>query len=74
MTKQEAIEAMQQGKKVHHAYFTPSEYIHIVDGKLVDENDYSMDHEGVNFWTDRQGIAWQTGWNIYEPKNKDNGI
>lgn len=71
MTKQEAIAAMHNGAWVRHDYFSADEKIHMKGGVIYDENDFRMECVGANntvidFWTDRQGAAWETGWSIVE--------
>jgi len=63
MTKQEAIEAMQQGKKVTHYLFTDEEFIYMKNGEIHDENGYNLQSE---FWMWRHSKEWLTGWSIYE--------
>lgn len=62
MTQQEAIKALNEGKKVRHRYFTYDEYIY------VDENGYLHDEAGFvvgyEFWELRKGEAWQKDWSI----------
>ena len=66
MTKDEAIQAMKEGKKVTHRYFDAGEFIQI-----------SADHQTILFedgnriifqlfWSDRVGSHWNDGWGIYE--------
>ena len=72
MNKIEAIEAMKQGHKVTHEWFTDEEYIYMIDGEIYDENDYKMSCIGANnqlitFWTDRTDSSWvEGGWSIYK--------
>lgn len=60
MTKEEAIAAMNDGKKVKHRYFDKGEYIFIENGIMYDENGYVM-RPGI-FWQDRNGAEWQVDW------------
>jgi len=72
MNKIEAIEAMKQGHKVSHEWFSPDEYIYMIDGEIYDENDYKMSCIGANnqlitFWTDRTDSTWiEGGWEIFK--------
>ena len=71
MNKIEAIEAMKQGHKVTHEWFSNDEYIYMKNGEIYDENDYKMSCIGANnqlitFWTDRTHSSWiEGGWSIY---------
>ncbi|MDO9187143.1 MAG: hypothetical protein Q7W13_14105 [Bacteroidia bacterium] len=66
MTKQEAIEAMKQGEKVTHRFFTPDEWI------AISENIYCLTDESgciINtreFWSYRTDESWNTDWSIYK--------
>jgi len=66
MTKQEAIQQMQQGRKVKHYLFSDGEFIYMKNGVVHDEENRPMELEtpwgGIDFWTDRQGEQWQDGW------------
>lgn len=66
MTKQEAIQAMQDGKKVRHEYFMDDEFISMTDNEIFDEKGYKMRGANFDFWTDRKGEAWENGWSIVE--------
>ncbi|UIB81328.1 hypothetical protein [Flyfo podovirus Tbat2_2] len=64
MNRDEAYQAMRNGKKLTHKYFTSDEYIHIVDGCIVNENGrYSgYDFFYTDFMTD--------GFSIYQGDKK----
>jgi hypothetical protein len=62
MTKQQAVDAMREGHKVRHRYFTDDEWIAFKNGDFVDEQDYIM---GPEFWDFRKSEAWETGWSVY---------
>lgn len=73
MNRQAAINLMMRGPqiKITHQYFSPDEYIYMIDGEIYDENDYRMKCNGPNgqiitFWTDRTGPEWEEGWSIYK--------
>ena len=61
MSKEQMLEAMRNGKKVTHDYFTSDEYIYLKDGKIVSEDGVTHDF----FWLDRKGSNWETGWRIF---------
>ena len=64
MTKEEAINAMEQGGyKVAHRFFSEGEYIWSAD------EEYFIDEEGLwlpkkDFWECRTKQEWETGWRI----------
>lgn len=62
MTKAEAIEALEQGKKVKHTYFTADEFIYMKDRILRDEKNYRLRH----FWRYRTEKIFDTGWSIFQ--------
>ena len=72
MNKIEAIEAMKQGHKVTHEWFSSDEYIYMIDGEIYDESNYKMSCIGANnqiitFWTDRTDSSWiEGGWEIFK--------
>jgi len=65
MTKQEAIEQMQKGKKVTHRYFTKDEWIEsnlhgtmlFLSGRV-----HCLPNE---FWRDRTDESWNSDWEIF---------
>lgn len=72
MNRQAAINLMMRGPqiKITHQYFSPDEYIYMIDGEIYDENDYRMKcnepNGHITFWTDRTGPEWEEGWSIYK--------
>ena len=69
MTKEEAIKAMSEGKKVRHRYFSPDEWMaqlpngdyQLEDGVIIDSHCIYED-----FWKYRQDESWLTDWEIVE--------
>jgi hypothetical protein len=61
MTKQEALVALMQGKKITHEYFGSSEYLYMEYGIIRTEEKYSFDQA----WDKRTGPEWDTGWKLY---------
>lgn len=61
LTREQALAAMVQGKKVTHTSFTDGEYLCIVDGVMLDENGYHF----IEGWQGRNMDPWLTGWGIY---------
>ncbi len=65
MIKGEAIQAMEQGKKVTHRYFSHDEYITMIGGVVIDE----YGHEHQNFWHWHSGKHFEMDWSIWEENN-----
>lgn len=64
LNKQEAIEAMKQGKKVRHYYFGNHEWMTMKEYMIYFEDGVRVTaHE---FWQDRIGEGWETGYSIVE--------
>jgi hypothetical protein len=64
MTKNEAIQAMREGKKVRHYYFSKDEWMTLTSGGM-----YLLE-DGVvcspsEFWRWRTEKSWDTDWEIY---------
>ena len=63
MTKTQAIQAMREGRKVTHYYFSPEEW--------VKENCHLYQFEDgclsspEEFWRHRQGPEWGENWEIW---------
>jgi len=66
MNKIEAIQAMEQGKKVTHRYFSPDEWMTIENGMIVTE-DGCKTAQSV-FWNYRQDQAWNKDYEIFKTK------
>lgn len=65
MTKEEAIKAMSEGKKVRHKYFSPEEWVTMKsDGEYLFEDGYSVSPE--LFWFDRQESYWNKDWELWK--------
>ena len=64
MTKEEAQEAAQKGKKITHRFFSIEEYVTMKDDKFLDENNYVLDWD--DFWAIRNSKRWETDWEIYK--------
>ena len=70
MTKEEAIQAMLDGKKVTHRYFEKGEYMFLSDKKT---NTYQFEDgceiDAVDFWrSHRNDECWEEDWEIFEEK------
>lgn len=64
MTQEEAIKALQQGRRVRHRFFLPTEFIELRNTVLRDESDNELNW--YMFWRERQCEACLTGWEIYQ--------
>ncbi len=63
MTRQQAIDAINQGNKITHRFFSPGEFICKSDGLYNDER--GIQFEQQDFWDARTGPEWQDGWMIF---------
>lgn len=63
MTKKEAIDAMQEGKKVRHHYFTHEEFITMKYGRIYDEN--GINFSPGEFWSFRNGKEYEDEWYLF---------
>ena len=68
MTKQEAIQAMREGKKVTHRHFTGLEWV----ATNQSESEYIFE-DGVKcsaqlFWALRSDESWETDWELWNEK------
>lgn len=72
MTKQQAIAAMREGKKVTHPFFYPDKWITMRGYMIVTEEGFETpEHE---FWKYRTDPAFDTDWHIFyeqEPEHID---
>lgn len=65
MTKNEAIIAMQQGKKVTHEFFSAEEWMK-ASGNFAYEFEDGIVCSDNEFWHFRSGVEWEAGWSIFE--------
>lgn len=70
MTKEEAIKAMSEGKKVRHRYFSRDEWITMNSAGLYEFEDGVIVGPPL-FWMDRQESYWNEGWELFKPLIKD---
>lgn len=63
LTKEEAIQAMQKGKKVTHKYFNEDEYIFIEGEFFVGDDGIKLNEK--EFWLSHRGYEWLTDWELY---------
>lgn len=66
LTKQQAIEAMKEGKKVTHNYFTSEEYMFMPSLRM---NLYQFEDgvkiSSIDFWEIIDSESYNTGWSIF---------
>lgn len=63
MTKAEAIQAMQDGKKVTHRHFFPGEWMTMRMGMMVLEDGVVCTLQ--EFWQWRTNPAWDDGYKLF---------
>jgi hypothetical protein len=63
MTKSEAHEAMKNGEKVRHTYFTDDEWATMEMGMIVLEDGVRC--SPAEFWKWRQHKEFDDGWSIF---------
>lgn len=64
MNRSEAMQALREGKKITHVYFTDGEFVYLEEGKVMYEDGASSSVEF--FWSIRENELWDKGWKIYE--------
>jgi len=64
MTRNEAREALVQGKTVRHEYYTDGEWLKFNGITLFTEDGYHKGDFTGEFWTKYQ--VWNDGWSIVE--------
>lgn len=62
LTKEEAIEAMQNGKRVSHKYFSSDEWMTMHGNRIILEDGCSCWAD--EFWADRTAAGWNDGYSI----------
>lgn len=60
LSKEEAITAMSEGRKLSHKYFTADEHICMKDGEVIDEKGIIM----TDFWKYRTAKVFDDNWKI----------
>lgn len=70
MTKQEALQAMREGNKVTHKYFTDDEWVKSnQDGTILILED-GVECSPAEFWRWRTDEYWNNDWSILITPNK----
>ena len=65
MTRDEAIKAMREGKKVTHKYFSREEWATQDHGLILLEDGYKC--LPAEFWWDRKSEMFENDWDIWIP-------
>lgn len=65
MTKDEAIKAMREGKKVTHRYLADHEWVKMLSAIQLETED-GVIHDYSQFWVMRSHSGWQNDWKIFE--------
>lgn len=68
MNKAEAIQAMQDGKKVTHVSFTSDEWATMQNGKILLEDGVRC--SPAEFWRWRTAAGFDNGWEEFITENK----
>ncbi len=63
MTKEQAIQALKDGYKVTHRYFTDEEWVIERNGSYIDEQGLVLSIS--DFWKYRQAEWYNDGWDIF---------
>ncbi len=66
LTKAEAIQALKEGKKLTHRYFSSHEWIRQEGLMMIMEDGASIDVD--TFWKDRNFEGFNTDWSVLEEK------
>ena len=71
MTKEEAIQAMKEGKKVTHRFFTDDEFVRQPKPE-IDEYEFEdgVVTSNILFWHFRKEEYWNDGWEIFNDLNQ----
>jgi len=64
ISKQEAIEALSEGKKVSHRFFTKGEWMKLNPPFTLEFED-GMSCSSESFFAHRTNVEWETDWFIY---------
>lgn len=68
MTKEEAKQAMREGKKVTHVYFDDNEWMTMQGDNVLTEEGYL--HDADEFWSYRTAKCFDDSYSIYGAKYK----
>jgi len=64
MSREEAIQAMKQGERITHRYFSDDEFIYMDDPlEIKDESGYAF--PAWLFWSHRNTEQWNDGFDLF---------
>jgi|JFJP01.1.fsa_nt_gi hypothetical protein len=64
MLKSEAIQEMQNGRRITHEYFDNNEFMTMKDGQICLEDGVKCSPE--EYWKWRTTEDWETGYSFYD--------
>lgn len=64
MSKDEAIQALKDGKKLKHQYFSPGEWVRQFSPMVYEFEDGVRQHK-EEFWNMRTAKTWNTEWELF---------
>ena len=64
MTKAEALQALDEGKKITHQHFTPNEYVQKKGNSYIFEDGVICTIQ--EFWKWRNHASWLDGWELFQ--------
>jgi len=70
MTKDEAKQAMREGKKVTHRYFTPDEWVKSDQDGVIYILEDGVELTAREFWKYRTNPAFESDWQLFENYSK----
>jgi hypothetical protein len=72
MTREEALLAMRDGKKVTHRLFKNNEFLYMTEGAILTQDYYNVGDETCEFWKAHSDSCWQKDWLLYEEVKEAN--
>lgn len=66
MNKEEAKQALNEGKKITHVFFCENEFVQkdSEDSSVLVFEDFGVKQNEEEFWLMRQDESWNEGWEI----------
>lgn len=68
MNKKAAREALEEGKRITHRFFSEGEFLEKKDGELITTEDGVT--AGEEYWKDRTGYKWEEHWEICDDQGR----
>lgn len=66
LTRDEAKEALSNGRKLTHSYFTDVEWVILMGDLILFEDGQTQSYE--EFWEFKKDKTWDSGWNIVDER------